>query len=369
MNRNGVKFWILLGFIGTLVFSACDDDGFDFNIAECKPEEFLDNWTLEVIQPNIASNFLPQLNNADFTTTSVGYAVGELGTLIRISGDGAVWEVQLTGQETDALTVQALLSVDFFAEDQGFAGGSDILPQFSEERDSGAIFLSTVDAGMTWNRRYVNEVRRFMDLEFYNPLLGLALVLPEDASSNNDYSIARTEDGGETWAIEDLPEEFGFPRFQRANNRIFVPMNRRFRFSDDRGETWTERSTPVIRIEVFYFATPEIGFVVGETTAFRTMDGGQNWEEMPLPVEGGGGIMHFVDENQGFYLRSVISQEPETGINYLSGVQSLETQDGGATWTVVAEESGCLVNGEVTFPSSVIGYVVNPNAVYRFVKQ
>jgi len=366
---NSVKFWILFGVIGTLVFSSCDDDGFDFNIAECKPEEFLDNWSMEVIQPNIASNFLPQLNNADFTTTSVGYAVGELGTLIRISGDGAVWEVQLTGQETDALTVQALLSVDFFAEDQGFAGGSDILPQFSEERDSGAVFLSTVDAGLTWERRYVDEVRRFMDLEFYNPLLGLALVLPESAGSNSDYSIARTEDGGETWAIEDLPEEFGFPRFQRASNRIFIPMNRRFRFSDDRGETWTERTTPVNTIEVFYFATPEVGFVVGETTAFRTTDGGQNWEEMPLPVEGGGGIMHFVDENQGFFLRSVISQEPETGINYLSGVQTLETQDGGATWTVVAEESGCLVNGEVTFPSSVIGYVVNPNAIYRFVKQ
>lgn len=176
---NSVKFWILFGVIGTLVFSSCDDDGFDFNIAECKPEEFLDNWSMEVIQPNIASNFLPQLNNADFTTTSVGYAVGELGTLIRISGDGAVWEVQLTGRETDALTVQALLSVDFFAEDQGFVGGSDILPQFSEERDSGAVFLSTVDAGMTWERRYVDEVRRFMDLEFYNPLLGLALSCPK----------------------------------------------------------------------------------------------------------------------------------------------------------------------------------------------
>lgn len=369
MNTNGVKFWILLGVISALIFSACDDDGVNFDIAECKPEELLDNWALQVIQPNIETSFLPQLNNADFTTTSIGYAVGELGTLIRMSDNGAVWEVLLTAQATDPITTQALLSVDFFAEEEGFAGGSDILPQFSEERDSGAVFLSTPDAGMTWNKRYINEIRRFMDLEFYNPLLGLALILPEDASSNNDYSIARTEDGGETWAIEDLPEEFVFPRFQRANNRIFVPMNRRFRFSDDRGETWTERSTPVNSIEVFYFATPEVGFVVGETTAFRTTDGGQNWEEMPLPVEGGGGIMHFVDENQGFFLRSVISQEPETGINYLSGVQTLETQDGGTTWRVVAEESGCLVNGEVTFPSSLIGYVVNPNAVYRFVKQ
>lgn len=369
MNTNNVKFWILLVAVSPLLFSACDDDGFDFNIAECNPEEFLDNWTLEIIQPNIASNFLPQLNNADFTNVSVGYAVGELGTLIRMSSNGSVWEVQLTGQESEALTTQSLLSVDFFAEDQGFAGGSDILPQFSEERDSGAVFLSTVDAGMNWSKQYASEIRRFMDLEFYNPLLGLALVLPDNATSNNDYSIARTEDGGENWSVEDLPEDIGFPRFQMANNRIFIPMNRRFHFSDDRGETWTERTTPVNSIEVFYFITPEIGFVVGETTAFKTTDGGQNWDQTPLPVSGGGGIMHFVDENQGFFLRSVVSQEPETGVNYLSGVQSLETQDGGDTWTVVAESSGCLVNGEVTFPSSVIGYVVNPNTVYRFVKQ
>lgn len=46
---NSVKFWILFGVIGMLVFSFCDDDGFDFNIVECKLEEFLDNWFMEVI--------------------------------------------------------------------------------------------------------------------------------------------------------------------------------------------------------------------------------------------------------------------------------------------------------------------------------
>ncbi|MEQ8705261.1 MAG: hypothetical protein RIC19_15145 [Phaeodactylibacter sp.] len=369
MKGHTIKNILLLSLAAILLFSACDDDGFNFDIAECKPEAFLDNWALQVILPNISTNFLPQLNNVDFTTTDIGYAAGELGTLIRISGNGTVWEVQLTGQQSEPLTEQSLLSVDFFAEDQGFAGGSDILPQFSEERDSGAVFLSTADAGVTWSRQYHSDIRRFMDLEFYNPLLGLALVLPDDADTDSDYSIARTEDGGATWSVEDLPEDFGFPRFQRANNRIFIPMNRRFYFSDDRGETWTERSAPVNSIEVFYFVTPETGFAIGETTAFKTTDGGQNWDQIPLPVQGGGGIMHFADENQGFFLRSVIDQEPETGINYLSGVQSLETQDGGNTWTVVSEKSGCLVNGEVTFPSSVIGYVVNPNTVYRFIKQ
>lgn len=55
---NSVKFWILFGVIGMLVFSFCDDDGFDFNIVECKLEEFLDNWFMEVIQLNIVFNFL-----------------------------------------------------------------------------------------------------------------------------------------------------------------------------------------------------------------------------------------------------------------------------------------------------------------------
>ena len=369
MNKNHVKFWILLSAVAMLVFSACDDDGFNFDIAECEPEGFLDNWTLEVIEPNVVSSFLPQLNNADFTSSSTGFAVGDLGTLIRLNENGAIWQVLLTGQDPDPLTVQSLLSVDFFADDQGFIGGSDILPQFSEERDSGAVLISTTDAGINWSRRYVDEVRRFADLEFYNPLLGLALVITDDATSNNDYSIARTEDGGATWAIDELPEAFSFARFQTAGNRIFIPMNRRFHFSDDRGETWTERTAPVNSIEVLYFATPEIGFVIGETTAFRTEDGGQNWEDIPLPVSGGGGIMQFSDENNGFFLRSVIDQEPETGVNYLSGVQTLETQDGGKTWSVVSEKSGCLVNGEVTFPSSAIGYVVNPSNVYRFVRE
>lgn len=352
-----------------LLFGACEEDRFDFDIADCEPEAFLDSWALEVIQPNISSGFLPQLNNADFTTTSVGYAVGELGTLIRIGGSGAQWEVVLTGQESEPLTTQSLLSVDFFAEDQGFAGGSDILPQFSPERDSvGAVLLNTVDAGMTWTKQYVPEIRRFADLEFYNPLLGLALVITDQATSNNDYSIARTEDGGETWAIEDLPEDFSFARFYTAGNRIFVPMNRQFYFSDDRGETWTVRATPASSIQAFYFATPDLGFAIGETTAFKTEDGGENWDQIPLPVAEGGGIMRFVDAEEGFFIRSVFDQEPETGITYLSGVQTLETTDGGDTWNVVAEESGCLVNGEVTFPSSVIGYVVNLNTVYRFVK-
>ena len=70
--------------------------------------------------------------------------------------------------------------------------------------DSPAYILRTVDAGENWNIVYQNHTKgMFLDaMEFWNDQSGIVIGDP----INGRFFIARTFDGGKTWA--ELPEEY-----------------------------------------------------------------------------------------------------------------------------------------------------------------
>jgi photosystem II stability/assembly factor-like uncharacterized protein len=226
----------------------------------------------------------------------VAWASGSAGTVLRTTNKGATW------QSVGPPGTQALQFRDIEAFDKNTAVilsiGDPPTPP-----DSFRIYRTT-NAGQTWSLVFQNtEPTAFYDcMAFFDKHRGLALSDP----INGRFRILATSDGGRSWRVVDaemppaLPGEFAFAASGQcittaggrdawfgtggADARVF--------HSDDRGQTWTVSSTPMLSssmagISALAFRDVEHGLAAGgdfSTTAVApdslalSNDGGESWE-------------------------------------------------------------------------------------------
>jgi photosystem II stability/assembly factor-like uncharacterized protein len=150
----------------------------------------------------------------------------------------------------------------------------------------------------------------FIALEMINAQSGWAVT---------EQAVVRTGDGGLTWNGLNLPDvtDIGY-------NSTF--------FALDENIAWVLAADPQAPVHA--------------GTLYRTEDGGQHWDSIPVPFSGG--KLDFVNAEQGWMM---LSLGVATGS---MGVSIFRTGDGGATWAEVYTNDPSLSDAGDSLPFSGI---------------
>ena len=156
--------------------------------------------------------------------------------------------------------------------------------------------------------------------------------------------VYRSRDGGDTWSqVQGItnPDIHGMAFSLGEQKTVLVSTPREIFASKDDGETFQSLMTssslpmPYCRWVAVKPDNPEVLFVangdaaVGNTgTIRRSTDGGQSWEERPLPVEPNSPVWNFATN----------AADPELILANSVYGELYRTQDGGDTWDKIKKE-------------------------------
>lgn len=309
--------------------------------------------------------FLAALVCVLFTLTRTGGArtitvVGDGGTLLSTTTDGATWDPEPIGVSSST----SLVSVTFAGPDRfvvsdtrvhSFQGGgpwqSTLLENPTVDLDDvtfidaqrgwavgarssndggGAAVVRTTSGGSSWD--FLAQSANFTSfhaVDFINSQVGWAV--------GSNAEIVHTTDGGDTWTSQDnhrpSSDLFTDVDFLNATTGYVVSgQGRTVLKTTDGGSNWTELSVfdgPTRNLERAFFLDTDTGWVVGDEGTIRmTSDGGTNWSAQTSPVDEG--------------LRDIAFASPLDGWIVGRNGTILHTADGGSTW--VSQTSGTTEN-------------------------
>ena len=227
-----------------------------------------------------------------FLNDLCGWTVGSNGSLLQTSDGGINW------QRYDLDYGYWLKDIMFVDEQHGYITA-----------DGGLVYI-THDGGDSWYPRYSGAENHVLFLDSLN---GFGLSWGE---------ITYTTDGGENWHLRELPDGLRAEALTSSPGHHLWVAGREgvIHESADFGETWALKTHYLVpSCRDVEFLTPDAGWVVGDSGAYRTSDGGATWEQYPLPGDTVAMYdVEFVDAQRGFIL---------TASNHV-----WRTTDGGETW-------------------------------------
>jgi photosystem II stability/assembly factor-like uncharacterized protein len=245
-----------------------------------------------------------------------GFAVGDFGTALRTDDGGATW-VGLSTGITDTLTEVRAISATSVV-----IGG-------------GCTALRSDDGGTTFKRLPFTP----SSANCRSGLTGLAFPTSQAGFFMlGDGTVLSTADGGQTFQrgtavpgttatggnavptdVEFLDATHGFAVTSGAGGTIY-------RTADGAG-SWTSVATAGAGLNAIRFASPTVGYAVGNGGAFlKTVDGGATWTAQVVSIG-----------NQPISFASVSCADASTCVfTTTNAKQVIRTIDGGATFSAVA---------------------------------
>ncbi len=312
------------------------------------------------------------LKDVDFISANIGWAVGDphwdqtlreyTGTVIKTIDGGLTWKPQKTD------IVETLRNVDFVDETNGWAVGTN------------GTIIHTTDGGEHWIRQAVDSQDEFRGVSFisategwatsfhstqYDPTFGTAV--------NWKGSVWHTEDGGESWQQQGLPENASLMnRIKFLDAQEGWAVGQKYMGEDehqeiiqagvvyhtaDGGKTWEELYSPELNIifTAVEWTDKSNGWVAGFPgnsgieggCVFHTRDGGKTWERQSPPCDVFAPLwdMQFADANRGYVV----------GFDYASPNQPIyRTMDGGETWEEVLMDQREIFNSPGIYSLSIV---------------
>jgi len=229
------------------------------------------------------SGVIQPLNSIHFVDASVGWIVGDAGTILDTTDSGASWTAH------PGVTTQNLNDVYFVDGQHGWAVG-----------DNNTV-LATTDGGSSWSAQTPTVSEHWHGVYFTDLNHGWIV--------GTYGNIQRTTDGGQTWTYQ------------------------------------YSAGTTVDLLDIT-FGDADNGWIVGrpnstESTILYTADGGASWLPQHIPLSGGySGVdrplyaVSAVDGNRAWVAGSNLAQEVSEDFYRQERVWSIfATEDGGATWT------------------------------------
>ncbi len=274
------------------------------------------------------------------------YITGLSGKMYRSSDDGGTWE------RIDNRTFNDnIYQMQFLNDNTGFALSTD----YGSGVASSGLF-KTDNGGKTWERiaNLINSNGAFC---FINENTGMYCY------EGIGTTIAKTEDGGETWTFTDFTDISLNPyviKFFDDNNGLIAGEGPILR-TTDAGETWQEiywnSETYEGISDIFYKSENEVyitGEVVGSGTFVgKSVNGGETWEITGLGSYGGGKSIVFTDENTAFIA--------------CGNTAILKSTDGGEIWAETAVNTSNYIEfKQLSFPSGNTGYAVGEGNYENF---
>jgi photosystem II stability/assembly factor-like uncharacterized protein len=242
--------------------------------------------------------------------SSTAIAVGDLGTVIKTTNDGATWNVRQNVCGVSSF----LYNVYFLDKLHGWASG-------------GKYLLQTQDGGETWST-LIDTMYGNTAVYFINPDTGWVC----------GVGVKKTTDGGKSWTqfriytLDDTPSltAMSFVDAQTGwvvgygfyGNSIYKTTNG--------GDSWfqlTNINPTVYGSTAVQFVNKDTGWVVGfNGSIIKTTDGGGTWLQQRKNGSDNLYGVHFIDANTGWAVGCTISGE--VGPPGLI----LMTTDGGGSW-------------------------------------
>jgi photosystem II stability/assembly factor-like uncharacterized protein len=257
-----------------------------------------------------------------FVSSTVGWIVGEAGTILKTTNGGTTWTAQTSGAGNN------LYCVSFSDSNTGTVVGS-----------YGKI-LRTTNGGATWTSQTNGTTLALYGVSFTDANTGTVV--------GGNGTILRTTNGGTTWTLQTS----GTTNF--LNGVSFTDINTGTAIGDlgtvlrttNGGTTWTSQTSGTTKyLYGVSFTDANTGTVVGGNgTILRTTNGGTTWT---LQTSGLTDFLHgvsFTDANTG------------TAVGGFGRI--LRTTNGGTTWTSQTSGATDFILTGVSFTDENTGTVV-----------
>ncbi len=295
-------------------------------------------------------NFLPQgnsLTSVFFVSDQKGWAVGDLGTILKTTDGGSNWDIVFIDSQ------KKINALYFLTEQNGFAVGNNGLILATENGGQswtnltfgnsidhfyciyfstqnigwigGTSILKTTDAGKTWKKHDIGVFCEPYSIHFSSETRGWM------TGTAGEGNIVCTTDGGETWQPKFLDHRIYYSIRAISDTTAIAALN----FSEilrttDGGETWDKQTVKHqdhdIHFTSLFFTSDSVGWLVGQLTGnpdasgviLRTTDAGQSWLVVKDDIRWSLNSIFFADENTGWIAG-------DFGL-------ILQTTDAGVTW-------------------------------------
>jgi photosystem II stability/assembly factor-like uncharacterized protein len=278
------------------------------------------------------------LNSVFFTDANTGYAVGDMGTILKTINAGTSWISLQSG------TNLPLEEVYFPCQDTGYAvGGGGFW---------NAIILKTINGGVTWTS-FSTGADYLYSVYFLNSTIGFAVGSVLAYGETDSGVIFKTNDGGTYWTGDTIRKSLNLTSvFFTDFSTGYAVGNFLILKTVDGGTTWTPLSAGgSMSLNSVCFTDSITGFAVGVNgTIIKTINAGNLWTELSV--------------GSNTWLYSINFPEIDTG--YVVGFSSseggviLKTTNGGENWNQLASGTGNRLFS-VHFTDANTGYAVGSN--------
>lgn len=189
--------------------------------------------------------------------------------------------------------------------------------------DNGSI-MKTTNGGFSWAKQESDYTHELVDIAFAS--------LTDGCAVGEDGYCLRTTDGGTTWTKQKITQYWlGTVCYSDANNVWATGEYGVIVHSSNGGASWHVQKSTISWGDYYdiAFATPQVGWAVGQINPLKTTDGGATWFDVP---EGPSDMeqIQFIDSEHGW---------ASSGNGAV-----MRTTDGGATWENHIAFSGLISN-------------------------
>lgn len=279
------------------------------------------------------------LKSVYFVSSSVGFAVGLNGVILKTIDGGLNWSKQNSGTSIN------LIKTYFKSSEIGYAAGG----VFTYDNVNGTqyknIILKTTNGGANWNK---------INSDFYYLLTAIDFINVDTCYMTADMTLQMSINSGKDWIGKNSP--LGMTRclkFIDKNIGFCTGSSGELYKTIDGAGSWSKKSTGVYNsLNSIYFLNKNIGYVVGNNGAIiKTNDGGDTWIKQTSNVTD--------------TLNSVYFCSADTGYIVGSGGTVLVTKDGGSNWKKLNQVTTKTLNS-VYFVDKKNGYVVgNGGTIFK----
>ncbi len=241
------------------------------------------------------------LADIDIHSSGLGVSVGGYSSIVKTDDGGANWSLV----------------------DLGIADGSNYLSSVAVLSANKYLVAGSNSLSIVENDQVTATVERGIDALHYNAEGGYLIGLQ---SSNSDFSIIKSSDGGITWESKAFVPGYSYNISQAPTGKIYVPgLEGVIYTSNDGGDTWDiEEFGNELEIRRVAFLDENIGIGSTGLQLYMTTDGGEtaNLISTGYAIEN----LQFISEDQIVY---TTANEAQTNI--------YESTDGGNSFTETKE--------------------------------
>ncbi len=268
------------------------------------------------------------LNKVFFLNSLVGWVAGDHGTILKTLNGGQSWQTYATS------TLNNVLSVHFINEQVGLAGTK--FGWLFKTTNGGQSWVPTTGdpSGSNWK----------LDVRLFSPQVYVVLC--------GNGNIIRTTNGGLNWTITILSASMSSMHFSDSLHGFIVGQNGQIAKTNDGGQTWAEQTSGTRQIlNSVYFDNNQNGWIASDIgNILSTNNGGELWSSL--------------SNLTSWHIRSVQFFNHRVGCAIAGDNETiLRTENGGADWKIVHSSNITNTLRDIYFPKGRNGWAVGSGRI------